>query len=301
MDMGRILLASEALTAGEITRQQLRTRHVMLYRDVYAPSDLALTAWDWAYGAWLWSGRKATLVGNSAAVVHGTKFIKVDERVYEKLRATHEPAEIARSRETRAAGIVVRSGFIADDEIVTRYGIPCTSPARTGYDVGRFMRADASILRLDALMNATGCGVADIEKIADRYPKARGIRSLRSALGLADGGAESPQESRLRLILLRGGLGPIEAQIPVTDGRVLRRIDMGWPEWKVGVEYDGEQHFTSAVGYEDDIDRLEFLAAMGWLIVRVSSRHMRDPSAIVERARRALVSRGWVPRPHLMT
>jgi hypothetical protein len=36
-------------------------------------------------------------------------------------------------------------------------------------------------------------------------------------------------------------------------GRVVRRVDMGWPQWKVGVEYDGEQHFTNAVDYENDI------------------------------------------------
>jgi hypothetical protein len=119
------------------------------------------------------------------------------------------------------------------------------------------------------LLNATGCRIADIDKIADRYPNARGARRLRSMLELVDGGAESPRESRLRLILVRGGLGPIETQIPVTDGRILRR--------------------------------LEFLAAMGWLIVRVSPRHMRYPQAIVVRAVAALQRRGWSPRLQKMT
>ena len=45
---------------------------------------------------------------------------------------------------------------------------------------------------------------------------------------------------------------------------------MGWPEWKVGVEYEGEQHWTDPKQYEDDIEHLEFLAAQGWTIVRVA-------------------------------
>jgi hypothetical protein len=153
---------------------------------------------------------------------------------------------------------------------------------------------DASIVRIDALLNATGCGVEEVAAIAARYPSARGIRYLRSALELVDGGAESPQETRLRLILIRGGVPRPVTQIPVTDdrGRVVRRIDMGWPEWRVGVAYDGEQHFTNAAGYEADIDRLDFLAARRWRIVRVSSRHMKAPGEIVARAGAALRDRG---------
>jgi very-short-patch-repair endonuclease len=55
------------------------------------------------------------------------------------------------------------------------------------------------------------------------------------------------------------------------------------------VEYDGEQHWTDPDDYADDIERLEFIAAQGWIIVRVSSRQLRyDRAAILMRVRRAL-------------
>ena len=76
---------------------------------------------------------------------------------------------------------------------------------------------------------------------------------------------------------------------------------MGWPEWMVGVEYDGAQHFTGPDDYAADIERLEFLAHRGWLIVRVGGRHMRAPGVVAERARHALLSRGWSPRLQKMT
>jgi very-short-patch-repair endonuclease len=69
---------------------------------------------------------------------------------------------------------------------------------------------------------------------------------------------------------------------------------MGWPEWKVGVEYDGEQHFKNPDDYADDIERLEFLAAQGWIIVRVSSRQLRyDRPGIIRRVRQALERRNY--------
>jgi very-short-patch-repair endonuclease len=84
-------------------------------------------------------------------------------------------------------------------------------------------------------------------------------------------------------------------QIPVRNefGRVVRRIDMGYPERKVGVEYDGEQHFNGPDDYAKDIERLEFLAAMGWIIVRVSATQLRYQRAeIVDRVRMALARAG---------
>lgn len=287
--MQHIILASESLASGAVTRQQLRTRYIKLHRNVYALRTVELTARDRAMAAWLWSGREAVLVGTSAAAMLGTRWI-----------SAAEPAEIGRARHTSAPGIIVRSGRIGDDELCLRGSVPCTTPARTAYDIGRCVSLDSAIVRIDALMNATGCSVAAVETLAARYPGARGCRRLHAAVGLADGGAESPQETRLRLVLVRRGLPRPTTQIPVTDarGNVVRRIDMGWPQWRVGVEYDGEHHWTNPRDHAGDIDRLEFLASRGWLIVRVSARHMRHPDAVAGRAVSALTSRGWTSTLH---
>lgn len=274
-------MASEAIAEGLLTRNDLRRRYVKLYRNVYARRDVELTALDRAKAAWLWSDREAVLVGSSAAAMLGTKWLSADG-----------PAEVGRMRYPSPDGIIVRSGEIADDEICTVDGIHCTTPARTAYDIGRRLRPlELAIVHIDALLNATRISTSAVEEIALRYGGARGIRNLRAALDLVDAGAESPQETRLRLLLVHSGLPRPVTQIPVKNGRgwVVRRIDMGWPQWQVGAEYDGEQHFTDPNAYADDIERLEFLASQGWTIVRVSSRQLRwDRPGIVARVRRAL-------------
>jgi hypothetical protein len=274
-----IIVGSEALAAGHVTRQTLRTQYVKLHYNVYAPKGLQLDAADKARAAWLWSRRTATLVGSSAAAMHGTKWLPDDA-----------PAELAHANQPAPRGILIHRGTIADDEVCLRQSIDCTTPARTAYDIGRRVSGDTAIIRIDALLNATRCTVTEVEGIAARYPGARGIRRLRTALDLADGGAESPKETELRLLLVRDGLPRPVTQIVVRrPGHRARRIDMGWPQWKVGVEYDGEQHWTNPDDYADDIERLEFLAAQRWTIVRVSSRQLRYArDEILRRVRRAL-------------
>jgi hypothetical protein len=284
-----VVLASEAIAAGQLTRNDLRRRYVKLHRDVYVPRSTALTAFDRAVAAWLWSRREAVLAGCSAAAVLGSKWLPADG-----------PAEVARVRYPSPAGIVVHSGVIADDELGRVDEMACTTAARTAYDLGRRLTFESAVIRIDALLNATGVPVATVSAVASRYPGARGIRHLRGALDLVDAGAESPQETRLRLLLVQSGIPRPVTQIPVADerGRVRRRIDMGWPEWMVGVEYDGEQHFTGPDDYADDIERLEFLAHRGWTIVRVSGRQLRwERPAVVQRVNRALAAAG-MPRRH---
>ena len=280
----RLIVGSEALSAGTVTRQTLRKRYVKVHHNVYIPVGMQLTALDRAHAAWLWSRREAVLVDSSAAAMLGTKWLPADE-----------PAEVARSVHRSPPNIIVRSGAIADNELCEVRKIPCTTPARTAYDIGRRIPRDKGIIRTDALLNATSCSIAEVVAIAARYRRARGMRQLRATLGLADGGAESPQETRLRLLLVRDGLpGPV-TQIPVADdfGRIRWRIDMGWPQWMVGVEYDGERHFTNPDDYGKDIIRLEFLASRGWKIVRVSGRQLQyERPRILARVRRALDEAG---------
>lgn len=254
-----------------------------LHRNVYAHRDVELTALDRAVAAWLWSNRQAVLVGNSAAALLGARWLSASA-----------PAELGRVRYPSSRGIVIRSGAIADDEICAAGQIRCTTPPRTAYDLGRWSTTlEHAVVGIDALLHATRVPAAAVGAIAARYPGARGIRQLRHALDLVDPGAESPQETRLRLLLVRSGVPRPMTQIPVCDdrGRVVRRIDMGWPQCRVGVEYDGEQHFTDPDAYAGDIERLEFLAGRGWTIVRVSSRQLRLQRAeVVARVRRALAT-----------
>ena len=276
--MDDIIVGSEALDSGLVTRQTLRTKYTKLHYNIYAQAGLKLDATSRARAAWLWSRRTATLVGYSAAALHGSQWLPDDA-----------PAELAHANQPAPPGILIHRGTIADDEICLRQSIYCTTPARTAYDIGRRVSGDAAIVRIDALLNATRCTVKEVERIADSYPGARGMRSLRKALDLADGGAESPKETELRLLLVRDGLPR-----PVTQIRVgRRRVDMGWPEWKVGVEYDGEQHWSDARQRAWDIERLVIAESEKWSIVRVSAALMARPQTVVDRVATKLRQAGW--------
>ena len=279
-----LIVASQALASGLLTRRDLRRRYTRVHRNVYRRNDVEMDAVARARAAWLWSDCRAILVGHSAAALLGSKWVPADL-----------PAEVSHTRGGRPKGIALRQNEFRPDELCVVRGIRCTTAARTAFDLGRRLTTEEAVIRIDALMNSTRIPVSAVEAIAARYPGARGIRRLREVLDLVDSGAESPQETRLRLLLVGSGLPRPATQIPVTDtyGVVRRRIDMGWPQWHVGVEYDGEQHFTSAVDYESDIVRLEFLAERGWTIVRVSSRQLRlERPAVVARARKALAAAG---------
>lgn len=281
----QFIVATEALTDGSLTRRDIDRFYTKVHRNVYALNGTKLEAIDRAYAAWLWSGRRATLVGHSAAAMLGHRWIPDDA-----------PVELAHSRRPAAQGITVRSGEIRDDEVCSMGNIRCTTPSRTAYDLGRTLPLDTAIIRIDGLLNATKTTPQDVESIAQRYPGARGIRRFRSAMDLVDAGAESPQETRLRLSLVRDGLQRPVTQIPVTNerGRVVRRIDMGWKQWMVGVEYDGAQHWNDPDIHAGDIVRLEFLAAKGWLIVRVSATQLRwQQDEVLRRVRAALYERGY--------
>jgi hypothetical protein len=67
-----------------------------------------------------------------------------------------------------------------------------TTPARTAFDLGRYLKRGQAIARLDALMRAAPFSAEDVMLLTKRYKGARGVAELKSVLPLVDGGAESP-------------------------------------------------------------------------------------------------------------
>jgi hypothetical protein len=191
------------------------------------------------------------------------------------------------------SGIVVRNERIDADDIVLVDGIPVTTPERTAFDLARHLPRDLAVRHLDALARATGVKATDVQSLGERYPRARGLPRARIALPLMDAGAESPQETRVRLILIDDGLPPPRTQIRVSDGVREAFIDMGYDEPMVGFDYDGEQHQTNRDRYVHDIGRAELIDGQGWIDIHVVAEHSRR--FILHRAHAAFARRGWQP------
>ncbi|WP_319437137.1 DUF559 domain-containing protein [Mycobacterium sp. RTGN5] len=270
-------IGSAAVRRGNISRRALARDHRAIYKDVYLRRDVELTALLRARAAWLSTG--ATLCGLSAAAAFGTRWLDASA-----------PAEIIRADRHAPPGIVVHSWDLAPDEVCLAGSMTVTTTARTAFDIGRYAPPARAIPILDALANATGIKPAAVQALADRYPGVRGVSRLRSILELVDGGAESPQETKLRLLIVGGGLPPPETQIAFRDLRI--RVDMGWREWKVAVEYDGIQHWTDGRQRAWDLERIAQLEAAGWVVVRISAAMMSRPNVIVERVAAKLRAAG---------
>jgi hypothetical protein len=260
-------LGQEVLAAKALPERAMRSLYDPIYPGVYVPGGTDVTARQRAEAAWLWSRRRGIVAGSSAAALLGAKW--VDPK---------RDAELIYDNRRPPVGITTRSETLLADELSHVAGIAVTSAARTAFDIGRRLHPRlATVQLLDALAYATDVKGVDVEAVAVRHPGARGIVRLRKILPLVDGGAESPQETRTRLALIDAGLPQPTTQIVVRDeyGEFVARIDMGYEDLRVGVEYDGSQHWTSAQQRERDIDRYSALHDLGWVIVRVSNDLLR--------------------------
>ncbi|MFD4291777.1 hypothetical protein ACFWQG_01000 [Rhodococcus sp. NPDC058532] len=276
---------SRAVAARQLTQHQLRHDCTRIYRDVYVGNRVPVTAAVRARAAWLFAGPNCVLAGFSAAALHGTKWI--DDCT---------PAEVVRHGHWRApAGMRCHDYRLDPDEVTVVEGVPVTTAARTGFDLGRRLPRIAATTALDALCNATGLEPKQIADVADRHPGARGVRNLRRHLIDVDGGAQSPPETHTRLAMVDAGLPRPATQIPIAedDGFVFAHSDIGWPQWRVLVEYDGEHHWTDRRQRAWDIERLARMEALGWTVVRVGAELLyRRRAVLVERVTDALRGAG---------
>jgi very-short-patch-repair endonuclease len=279
-------LGAETLAAGIIPERAMRTLYEAVYPGVYSPAGIELTASQRAHAAWLWSRRRGVVAGNSAAALLGAKWV-----------SPSLDAELVHNNRKPPPRLVVHSDKLARHEAVYVDGVPVTTPARTAFDIGRRTANRLhAIQRLDALANATGLKAADVAAVAAEHPGARGLVRLGRILPLVDSGAESPQETRTRLALIDAGLPKPQTQIKVYGeyGDFVARVDMGYEELRVGVEYDGPQHWTDPAQRDRDIDRYTALLDLRWTIIRVSSELLRYRlGTFIARVVAALQAAGW--------
>ncbi|CDQ46959.1 hypothetical protein [Mycolicibacterium neoaurum] len=278
--MGGVFIGSEALGAGLVTRHQLRTRYRRIFPNIYGPPEPSVR--DRARAAFLWSGRRGVIAGVAASALHHAKWVDDDVPIELLWRNTHPPT-----------GLIVRNESWSAGEVMTIADVRVTTAARTIFDLGRHLPRNEAVARIDALLTVGRITIDDVAPLLVRHPRATDIRRLTTALALVDAGAESPQETRLRLALTDAGMPPDRTQIPVVDGqgRIVARVDMGWEHLRVAVQYDGRHHQTDRATYVRDQKVNRALEARGWVVIRVIAED--SLADVVGRVAAALYGRGW--------
>ena len=275
-------IGSEALASGALTRGVLRWNYTAMYPDVYIHKDARIDIRARARAAWLWTGRKGVLAGTTAAALFGAGLID-----------TNSPIELIGPPRRARPGVVVRNERIGSDEVETG-PLPCTTPARTALDLARRLPRDDAVVLLDQLSECTDVSAADVAPLEARYRSARGMGSAWEAIRLMDGGSRSPEETRLRLMLIDGGLPRPRTRVFVEeDSYNFATMDdtpwgvaigLGWVQAKVGVEWAAHRRALIA-----DIDFRELLQQKGWLLIEVT--HLDTRAYTIRRCTDALRQR----------
>lgn len=261
-DMEEPFRGSAALAAGQVTRHALRSQFVPIHRDVYLARGVELTPLIRAKACWLRTRGHGVLAGFSAASVHGSKWID-----------PKRPATVIDDNRRRTPGVVVWAGALDAGEICTVDGMRVTTPVRTAIDLARKYPVDAAITAVDALARATRLHVSTIVDAVGEYPGRHGRTRVLKVLSLVDPGAESPQETMLRLTVVRAGYPRPETQIPVYNeyGALIGIVDLGWSEHKIALEYEGRHHRLSRYQFDKDIRRFDEMIEQRWIIIRVTA------------------------------
>lgn len=198
-------------------------------------------------------------------------------------------------------GMTVRRVPLAAEDIATVKGLPVTSPLRTVRDLASRLPLVEAVIATD---QALGRGLVSRDQLSAAAAAAagrQGVIQLRRVVELADGNAESPMETRLRLVLVFAGLPRPASQVPLhdDDGRFLGRPDFYYPEHRICIEFDGAVHRDQLV---EDSRRQNRLVGAGFLLLRYTGPDVQvQPDRIVREVRGALLERSpsWAIRKRM--
>ncbi|MCP2339499.1 hypothetical protein [Actinomadura rupiterrae] len=192
-----------------------------------------------------------------------------------------------------------RWALLPSEHVTTHHDVRLTTRTRTALDCARWLPRLEAVAALDQFLRS-GIPEPDLRAMAKSLPGYPGSR-LAEVFRLSDRGAASPGESWTRVLLIRAGFPRPSTQIPVPGPHGERLyIDLGYEQWRVGLEYDGERHHTGRRARAHDDHRRRWLRARGWQIIPVTKDVLPYPAPYLEALLTALLDHGWHPDDRTM-
>jgi very-short-patch-repair endonuclease len=264
-----------AVRAGELVRP---------FPSVFASAATAPTWERSAMAALLAGGPDAVLSHRSALAVH-----RLDG-----VTPPVAPIEISvpSGQCPRVGGVIVHRVILPASHVTAVGSLRVTTPARTVADVTGIRSGPRLGRVIDEVLVGGLATQEQLDDVVEVLESCRGRRLARMRAVLAIRGremrrAESPPEGRLYRVIVGAGL-----PIPVQQHRVRVagehfRIDLAYPDHRLGLEYLGFDPHRTRAAFDRDFRRDRLLTVAGWEILYFTSA---DSDAEIVRAVRSCIS-----------
>lgn len=188
---------------------------------------------------------------------------------------------VARGLSGRFAGAIVHHATVSSADRCRIEGLPSTGVARAVVDLAAVLDQEALDNLVDAALGRNLTTYSRVRAAWDRAGHVRGGRLLAAALEPFSGNVRlgSEKEAFVLRRIHQWGLPAPVCQYEIRDptGRFLARVDFGWPAWRFGVEYEGDEHHSPR-RWGRDGRRLRAVESIGWRIEQADRGDFR-PSA----------------------
>ncbi|HVX47207.1 MAG TPA: DUF559 domain-containing protein [Mycobacteriales bacterium] len=263
-------------TAAQIRHRLKRGDWQQVFRGVYAISSEHLSPADRIAAAMISAGPGLVAAENSAAELHACGILEEEITLYGSPRRKYRSQPQLR----------IQAASLDAVDITERAGLPCTTADRAVVDLARTRRRIDALPVIDAALRAGICTRRSLVLEVLWHHGLRGVVQARELIELGDGLAESPMESRLRLVVIDGELPTPVLQFPVGPFR----FDLAWPQFRVAAEYDGIVHLDRD-RQRRDLYRRNLLLGQGWTVLSFTDTDVyQTPARTVAMIRHTLGS-----------
>jgi hypothetical protein len=267
-------IRSAGISRGQYDFHVRQGAWIRLFEGVYRHASIPAT-WESDLFAACLTGGDGTVASHRSAA-----------RLYGLAGGTDELIEITcrRWRRSRYSPLVVHEtkALTALDVAVVK-GIPATTVERTLLDLGAVKGPITVRMAFDRAVSQGLTTWDAVDQTLKRLARSGrpGVTRLRAALALRSPHRRVPESERETLLLevmAQFGLPMPVPQLEVrdTDGRLLARVDAGYPEHRIAIEYDSDQIHTEPDALARDNRRRNRLMAAGWTVIAARNQDIQS-------------------------
>lgn len=184
------------------------------------------------------------------------------------------------------------AGEVGAAEIACYDGLPVVAPSRAVVEVAAISSFEAGVVVADCALHLGLATKDELYGLLERIRSWPGARTVSAVVPFSDGRAESPGESRNRVLCHNEGLPIPELQCEIRDttGQLVGRVDGLFREERTILEFDGRLKYQGDGAGERTFQekrREDRLRELGFEVVRVTWADLEYPHYTATRIRRA--------------